>query len=216
MDVAFTLPFMYWVGTDEVGTGEVLTDSPPAGFELVHRYELLKPDARGDYGPKRLTIYESGEGARALFDLRSGALSGADNARWRLLWRRLVERGTPKEMPDSLFIVGMTPAADADETGIRAFNDFYTNIHVPEVMTSHSSSHGTRFELLRAFKHLGSTSPRYVAIYELDAQSTAAIESEAAGGPAAFPMASSNVSVGPPAWEHRNTAWRLFYRRVDR
>ena len=238
---AFAYPFMYWVGIntppnlDEAGLAEfnefytnihvpeVMASNP--GFVRATRYELLTPDPRGDFGPRWLAVYEmDGEAAaQAYAERNDGPPEGRPTytpgpaawqhmeVPWRMIWRRVSSSGSSSQLPHSIFMVGMNVPPDTDEAGLAEFNEFYTNIHVPEVMANLGYSRGTRFELYRAFRHPAPGCPRFCAIYEGDEAATAANQQRRAkpqpGG--------STFSSGPPTWEKRDTLWRLVYRRIE-
>src|SRR5947208_1010162 len=73
-----------------------------------------------------------------------------------------------------MYWVGMHTAPDTDEAALAEFNEFYTNIHVPEVMAYRGFCRGTRFELYREFRHPQPGCPRFCAIYEADKATTEA------------------------------------------
>src|SRR5688572_13690504 len=110
-----TAPFTYWVGMDtpaeasahtladfntfynETHLPEVLRHNP--GFTRASRYELLVPDARGDFGPRWLAVYEMADTAamRGYIERNDGPPEGrpqytpglADfgpETRWRMIW----------------------------------------------------------------------------------------------------------------------------------
>ncbi len=110
-----------------------------------------------------------------------------------------------------MYWVGINTPPNLDEAGLAEFNEFYTNIHVPEVMANLGYSRGTRFELYRAFRHPAPGCPQFCAIYEGDEAATAANQQRRAkpqpGG--------SAFSSGPPTWEKHDTLWRLVYRRIE-
>lgn len=225
---------MYWVGMDLRSTDpeqvemyhryyggthlpEVVASNP--GFTLGHRYELVEPDPRGVAAPRYLAVYEmSGEAAADTYMERNdGPPEGRPNytpgppawthmdARWRMIWRQFAETGSAGEAPESIFVVGIDPPSDVDAAGLAEFNDFYTNVHLPEVLSQAGYARGTRYERVRAFLHPEPGCPRYCAVYEGDAQ-TPARQDPAAPEPAASP--------GPPSWQDRTTQWRLVYRRI--
>jgi hypothetical protein len=108
-------------------------------------------------------------------------------------------------------MVGMNVPSDTDATGLAAFNDFYTNVHVPEVMQWGGYARGTRFELYREFLHPRPGSPRFCAIYEADAAATHANQHYVATRqPPRAPLSS-----GPPTWEQHETLWQVAYRRMS-
>ncbi len=182
MTEGFGYPFMYWVGMNtpltmddatlatfnrfysDTHVPEVVAHNP--GFVRGSRYELVGQDSRGDFGPHWLAVYEMADQAAA-----DTYTAGADRAArnpaytpgppgwrdvsisWRIIWRQLTERGTAPEPPTSIFLVGMNVPANTDEASLKAFNDFYTNTHMPEVMAVGGYARGTRFEQYQAFAH---------------------------------------------------------------
>jgi hypothetical protein len=105
-----------------------------------------------------------------------------------------------------VYLVGMNVPAETDASSLAEFNAFYTQVHVPEVMAAGGYTRGTRWELYREFAHPAPGAPRFCAIYEAD---SAATDERDARRAARRPFAS-----GPPAWEQRDTVWRLVYRRI--
>jgi hypothetical protein len=191
------------------------------GFIGVSRYELLEPDPRGGEhrGPRWLAVYEMADEAAAVRYLKDNerpwlhrkkyspwpAARRRAKTVWRMLWRQISATGSTDRPPDSVYMVGMNVPAETD-ADLAAFNAFYTHTHVPEVMAAGGYSRGTRFELYREFAHPAPGSPRFCAIYEADASATTERETRRAGRGA--------LSSGPPAWEQRDTIWRLVYRRI--
>jgi hypothetical protein len=104
----------------------------------------------------------------------------------------------------------MNVAPDVDEAGLRQFNDFYTNTHVPEVVSTSKFFRGTRYELYRDLRHPAPGAPRFLAVYEGD---EVAIRTRAERK--ADPGKGPQLSSGPPAWESHDTLWRLMYRRLE-
>ena len=243
MKQAFSYPFVYWIGMNtapgtEAGAieefqefygkthaPEVLAANP--GFVRATRYELIGPDPRGAPAPRWLTAYEmDGEAAaRAYAERNDGppegrpkytpwpAASQPMEITWRMIWRGVSSCGTASQPPHSIFMVGMNVPADTDEEGLAAFNDFYTNIHVPEVMALGGYVRGTRLELSREFRHSAPGCPRFCAIYEADEATTKA-NMQWRGNPGSRP-ARPQLSSGPPTWEKHDTLWRLVYRRIE-
>jgi hypothetical protein len=237
---AFAYPYMYWVGmntapdtsADELAEfqrfysqthlSEVVASNP--GFVRGARYELLDPDPRGDFGPRWLAVYEmDGEAAaRGYAERNDGPAEGRPRytpgpaawsrtqGMWRMIWRGVSSAGSSNEPPDSIFMVGMNVPDDTDAAGLAAFNEFYTQIHVPEVMAMGGYSRGTRFELYRDFRHPAPGCPRFCAIYTANEAATKANqEARANPRPGRTPLSS-----GPPTWEKHDTLWRLVYRRI--
>ena len=234
----FAHPFLYWVGmdTDPRTTSEALAEfnrfystthvqevlAAHPGFVNVSRYELLEQDARGGLhtGPRWLAVYEMADQAAAEQYIKDNARPWLHRRRyspwpparrrartvWRMIWRQLSATGSTDQPPASMMLVGMNAAPDADAEGVAAFNAFYTQTHVPEVMAAGGFARGTRYELYREFAHPAPGCPRFCAVYEADA---AATEERAARR-----AARGQLSAGPPAWEKRESIWRLVYRRI--
>lgn len=202
---------------------EVLAANP--GFIRGTRYELLDPDPRGNFGPRWLAIYEiDGKQAAETYIARNdGPPEGRPSYSpgpsawqnyegwWRMIWHRLVPEhgelgagGAPY-----LYFVAMNVPPDTDAQGLQEFNDFYTNIHVPEVVDISAFRSGTRYELYREFRHPEPGCPRFLAVYEADDKSRQRMAERRAnpGG--------ATLSSGPPSWEAHDTLWRLWYRRID-
>jgi hypothetical protein len=224
-----SLPYMYWVGMNNRSTDphelrafhqfydrthlpEVVAANP--GFVHGHRYELARPDPRGDRGPTFLAAYEmsDGQAAQTYIDRNDGPPEGQPSytpgppawgqmeLRWRMIWRQIAATGPAGEAPASLFVVGIDPPAGIDTGDLAEFNDFYTNVHVPEVVAQRGYRRATRYELLRQFLP---GAARFCAVYESDDPEA---PTPTAG---AIPE-----SVGPIVWQEHTTPWRLTYRRL--
>lgn len=234
-------PCMYWVGIDTAADAspddlarfndfysnthirEVVANNP--GFRRAIRYERHEQDARGDFGPRWLAVYEmdSLAAAQGYITRNDGPAEGrpvytpgppaweSKTTRWRILWHRLVpEQGSlgPDAAP-YVFMVGMNVPPATSAAGLQEFNDFYTRIHVPEVVQAGKFLSGTRFELLRELLHPAPGAPRFLAVYEGDdAAMKLRAERDSSG-------ATPGLSSGPPTWEAHDTLWRLVYRRLD-
>jgi hypothetical protein len=199
---------------------EVLAAHP--GFVRASRYELLDPDPRGGVhaGPRWLAVYEMADEAAAVQYVKDNERPWLHRRKyspwpparkraktvWRMLWRQLSATGSTDQAPESIFVVGMNPPADADADELAEFNAFYTETHVPEVMASGGYARATRHELYRAYAHPAPGCPRYCAIYEADAAATDGREARRA--------ARGSRSAGPPVWAKRDTVWRLVYRLI--
>src|SRR2546423_1826879 len=110
-----------------------------------------------------------------------------------------------------MYWVGMHTAPDTDAPALAEFTAFYRKTHVPEEMANRGFSRGTRFDLDRAFRHPQPGCPRFCAIYEADAATTAASQQRRdTPQPGRSPLSS-----GPPTWEKHDTLWRLVYRRIE-
>jgi hypothetical protein len=108
-----------------------------------------------------------------------------------------------------MYWVGMnTPQADA--VSVTAFNSFYDSVHVPEVMRSNPGfARAHRFELVDS-QSTGVSSPRWLAIYEVDEAGAQRYIDRADGPRDALP----HYTPGPPLWEQRKGAWRMVWRRI--
>jgi hypothetical protein len=232
-------PYMYWVGMNtqpdtsaeelarfndfysNTHMHEVVMSNP--GFVRGTRYELIEQDARGNFGPRWLAVYEMAdeESAKGYLARNDGPPEGRPTYSpgpsawqsyegwWRLMWRRMVPEqgelggnGAPY-----LYFVAMDEAPGTDEKGLQEFNDFYTNIHVPEVVAVSKFLSGIRYKLYRELRHPEPKSPGYLAVYEADENSLQARKERAANP--------KPLSSGPPSWEGHVTAWRLLYKRLD-
>src|SRR5438270_829288 len=100
-----------------------------------------------------------------------------------------------------MYWVGMDTDPRTTPEALAEFNPFYTETHVPEVMAYGGYKRGTRFELLRGLAHPEPGAPRFVAVYEADAETTQQRETRRA--------ARGTLSSGPPTWEAHDTLWRL-------
>jgi hypothetical protein len=237
MDATFTSPYMYVVGMDTDGAsdtqllefnsfyndthmGEVVAMNP--GFVRAHRYELAKPDPRGDFGPRWLAVYEMADekAATTYSERNDGSSEGRPSytpvpnawremakTRWRIIWHSIAEAGSLDEPPYSIFLVGIDPPAGAGDRELAEFNEFYTNVHVGEVMAASRYGRGTRWEQWRAFAHPDPGCPRYLANYEADTVTGKELEANPPPRPAA-------LSAGPVVWQEHTTPWRLVYNRV--
>jgi hypothetical protein len=233
---------MYWVGMNtpagaseaelaqfndfysNVHVHEVVSGNP--GFTRATRYELLEQDARGEFGPRWLAVYEmDSEDAAATYIVRNdGPPEGRPSYTagpslwqryegwWRLIWHRLVppDGDLGSAAAPYLFLVGMDVPTDTSAGDLQDFNHFYTNTHVPEVVAAGDFLRGNRYELRSDLRHPKPGSPRFLAVYEGDEKALATRARRAAN-----PSAGSPFSSGPPAWEAHATAWRLMYRRID-
>ena len=200
---------------------EVVTSNP--GFIRGTRYELIEQDARGVFGPRWLAVYEMSDeaAAKGYIARNDGPPEGRPTYSpgpsawqsyegwWRLLWHRMVpEHGElGGNAAPYLYFVAMDEAPGSDAQGLREFNDFYTNIHVPEVVEVSKFLSGIRYQLYRELRHPEPKSPGYLAVYEADESSLQARKDRAANP--------TPLSSGPPSWEGHLTAWRLLYKRLD-
>lgn len=202
---------------------EVLASNP--GFVRSARYELAQDDARGPRGPRFLATYDidSEAGARTYIARNDGPPEGRPKYSegplawqqkvtvWRLMWRHIVT--VPQHAQENaapyIYLIGMNAPADATAAELAEFNDFYTNVHVPEVIAANSFTRGARFQSLRAFLHPAPGGPGFLAVYDIEDQSAAQahMQRKAQAG-------ASALSAGPLVWQRHDTLWRLTYRRI--
>jgi hypothetical protein len=188
-------------------------------FVGATRFELLESDARGIPGPRWLAMYHMGDEAiaRAYVQRNGGPPPGkpaytpgppiwkqADIA-WRVIWRQLALRGDSTELPFAMFSVGMNVPAGTDDAALAEFNTYYTDVHVPEVMAWGNFSSAVRFERYRDFRHPAPGCPQFCAVYFADEAATSTRKARER----------PRFSSGPPAWEHHETQWRHWYRRLE-
>ncbi|HLF76407.1 MAG TPA: hypothetical protein VJB57_02865 [Dehalococcoidia bacterium] len=203
---------------------EVVQSNP--GFVGATRYELSEPDPRGDFGPRWLAMYEmeNEAAAKGYIARNDGPPEGRPKytpgpdawqhtqSWWRLIWQRYAPKTGElgAHAAPYLYFVAMNVPPDTDEKGLSEFNDFYTNIHVPEVVAASNFQRGHRYELYREFLHPAPGSPRFLAVYDC-AEEGMKTRAERRANPGSGPRLSS----GPPTWEAHDTLWRLLYRRID-
>jgi hypothetical protein len=194
-----------WTGWDVRG-GKAAAPDPPAAFEQLavadggadERYELLAVAARGFRPPRFVRVVGQADDGEPATD-------GAEGLRltWSLLYRRIAETAPPGVPPYAIYLLGVNPPEGATDQDLDVFNDFYTNVHLPEVAERRRAQRAIRYELLREVRPAYPGAPRYLAAYEVD---------EAA--------ASARRHVGPPyvtgpdVWQRHTTPWRLWYRRL--
>jgi hypothetical protein len=119
------------------------------------------------------------------------------------MYRRIVETGPSQVPPYGIYFVGVNPPTEIDEAGLKEFNEFYTNVHVPEVVARRQCLRATRYELFRELIHPTEGCPQFLAIYEVD--EAAAKHTRHIGGA---------YSRGPEVWRKHTTPWRLWYRQL--
>jgi hypothetical protein len=164
------------------------------------RYELLAVAARGFHPPRVLTANVATDGD--LEDSQSDEFSGFRRV-WSVLYRQIAETAPEIQRPYAIYLLGVNPPADASDTDLATFNDFYTSVHLVEVAERRHALRAVRYELIEEIKapHLGA--PRYLAAYEVDESS--ASQRRHVGPP---------YSAGPKVWQRHTTPWRLWYRRL--
>lgn len=210
----------------EIHRPEVIASNP--GFLRGRRYELAQDDPRGPRGPRFIAAYdiESEEAAKLYISRNDGPPSGRPvytdgpsawkkkSTNWRLMWRHLLNNPENKQVAASpyMYLVGMSEAAGSNAQEIQQFNDFYNNIHVPEVLAGYGFVSGARYACMREFLHPAPGAPNYVAMYGIKnaADAEAFMQSRLKAD-----QSGNSFSSGPPSWEKRDTKWRLTYRQID-
>ena len=87
---------------------------------------------------------------------------------WSTSYRRIAETGPSRERPFSIYLLGVKPPADARTKDLKIFNDFYTNVHLVEVVERRHALRATRYELVEEVRPPYLGAPRFLAIYLLD------------------------------------------------
>jgi hypothetical protein len=122
---------------------------------------------------------------------------------WSLLYRRVAETGPALVAPYAIYLLGVNPPGDTTEADLDIFNDFYTNVHMPEVAERRHALRAVRYELLREIRPPYQGAPRFLAVYEVD---EAGASNRSHVGPP--------YTSGPEVWQRHRTPWRLWYRRL--
>jgi hypothetical protein len=164
-------------------------------------YELLAVAGRGFRPPRFLSTTQVHEGNPA--DPATERDHEALRPAWSLLYRPVAETGPATIFPYAIYLLGVNPPADATDHDLRIFNDFYTEVHLPEVAERRHALRAERYELVRAVKPPYKGAPQYLAVYEVDEE--AASNRRHVGPP---------YATGPEVWQRHKTPWRLWYRRL--
>ena len=123
---------------------------------------------------------------------------------WSLRYRQVAETAPARVAPFAIYLLGVDPPADATDQDLEVFNDFYTNVHLPEVAERRRALRAVRYELEEVVKAPYPVAPRFLAVYEVDEESAA---NRRHSGP--------KYSSGPDVWQRHTTPWRLWFRRLD-
>ena len=111
-----------------------------------------------------------------------------------------------------MYWVGMNTHPDTDPTVVAEFSQFYSKIHVPEVVASNPGFvRGTRYELLQPDPR-GDWAPRWLAVYEMDGEAAARTYAARNDGP---PEGRPRYTPGPAAWQQTQSVWRMIWRQVS-
>jgi hypothetical protein len=178
-----------------------------------HRYELIAAGSRGAGGAALLTAFELSD-ARAAgppgasqplpsLPAPPAAWQDAVETSWSLIYRPVAETGPSLVAPYAIYMLGVNPPPKLSASERDAFNDFYTNVHMPEVAARRRCLRATRYELHRELRSPERGSPQFLAVYELD-ERAAAVRRHVGGA----------YAPGPDVWRRHTTPWRLWYRRL--
>src|SRR5262249_279053 len=129
--------------------------------------------------------------------------------------RRSIKRNSMEALPFSqpfMYWVGMDldPAispAEKDE-----LSDFYSRVHVPEVVAANAGFvGGSRYELLDPDPRGGvHTGPRWLAAYELENEAAATTYAQRNDGPGVI---QSTYSTWPESRKHLRIVWRMLWHQ---
>lgn len=191
----------------EHGAAEAFERSALRDPDTESRYELLAVASRGFRPPRFLTTVDvSGEpSAGRPAGVEGGGDDGHDGVRktWSLVYRRVAETQPRTVVPYAIYLLGVNPPAEVTDEELEVFNDFYTDVHLPEVAERRHALRAERYELVREVRAPYKGAPRFVAIYEVDEE--AASKRRHTGPP---------YATGPEVWKGHKTPWRLWYRRL--
>ena len=160
-------------------------------------YELLAVAARGFRPPRFLRTAETDD------DQSDSEIQGF-RLTWSLLYRRVAETGPAECVPYAIYLLGVNPPDGTTGHDLDVFNDFYTNVHMPEVAQRRHALRAVRFALLREIRPPYRGAPQFLAVYEVD--EAGASNRRHVGPP---------YSSGPEVWQGHTTPWRLWYRRLS-
>lgn len=172
----------------------VFARSAPENPDSGGRYELLAVAARGFRPPQLLEVSQSESDKAERPGLRQT---------WSLLYRPLVETAPAEVAPYAIYLLGVDPPAGASDDELAVFNDFYTEVHLPEVAERRGALRALRYELVEILRPPYPSAPRFLAVYEVDERSAG---NRRHSGPP--------YSKGPEVWQRHTTPWRLWYRRL--
>jgi hypothetical protein len=177
---------------------EQFARSAPDDPAAAGRFELLAVAARGFRPPKYLSQSPvTGEEGAEEPDHPGLRLT------WSLLYRSVAETAPTEVAPYAIYLLGVNPPADATDEDLEVFNDFYTNVHLPEVAERRHALRAVRFELEEEIRPPYQGAPRFLAVYEVDEESAANRRHQ---GP--------KYATGPEVWQRHKTPWRLWYARL--
>ena len=196
-------PLTSWTGWDvrggataEPAAAETFRRSAPNGPGEDAHYELIAVAARGFRPPRYVsTVHVPDEDH---IDPEEDRGLEALRRTWTLLYRCVAETSSVSVAPYAIYLLGVNPPANATDHEMEAFNDFYTNVHLPEVAERRRAFRAARYELVREVKPPYQGAPQFLAVYEVDEQ--AASNRRHVGPP---------YATGPDVWQRHKTPWRL-------
>jgi hypothetical protein len=188
-----------WTGWDPRSGVSEEAVAPAVTFvsQLGTGYELLAVAGRGFRPPKFLSVV--GADSHAQSDMTE--VDATLRKVWSLEYRQLVETGPSNTDPYAIYLLGVNPPDDASELELAEFNDFYSNVHLPEVAERRHALRAVRYELAGTLKAPYQGAPTYLAAYEVDEAGAADLRHT---GPP--------YSRGPDVWQRHSTPWRLWFR----
>ncbi len=205
-------PLTVWSGwvvrggaSAEPDAAEPFTASAPRDPGGGAHYELIAVAARGFRPPRFVSTAPTPRDADA--DSQADDEPGTEGLRrtWSLVYRWVAETAPALIAPYGIYLLGVDPPADATDDDLDVFNDFYTNVHLPEVAGRRHALRAARYELVREVKPPYQGAPRFLAVYEVD--EAGATDRRHSGPP---------YAKGPEVWQRHKTPWRLWYRRLAR
>ena len=195
-----------WTGWDP-GPGTPTT--PPEEFARSRGaagevlFELLALAGRGFRPPRYLTVADALAHDGAPGSNAASSSPGAFRRSWSVEYRWIAQTAPMSVTPYGIYLLGVDPPRDATDAELVTFNDFYTNVHLPEVAERRNALRAERFERVRMILAPAKGAPRYLAVYEVD--EAGASRRRHVGPP---------YSKGPDVWQRHTTPWRIWYRRI--
>jgi hypothetical protein len=209
---ANVLPMIVWSGLDlrpgvaggvEAARGSIREKIWTSAVGRGHRYELLALASR-----VRPTAFLSSLELREdhVFDGAPPEVTWHNDlmVTWSLLYRRIAETGPEIVVPYAVYVLGVNPPTELEDAEIEEFNEFYTNVHMPEVAERRGALRASRYELDRVVRPPTRGAPHFLAVYEVDKD--AAQVRRHIGPP---------YQTGPKVWQKHTTPWRFWYRRLS-
>jgi hypothetical protein len=199
-----------WTGWDVRGGAAAEPDAAEAFADAALRdsgatahYELIAVAARGFRPPRFLRAADVPEEERNGQGVEAEWTHEALRQTWSLLYRQIAETGPAAVAPHAIYLLGVNPPAGSTDEELEVFNDFYTNVHLPEVAERRHALRAVRYELLQEVRPPYKGAPQFLAVYEVDEK--AASNRRHVGPP---------YAAGPEVWQRHTTPWRLWYRRL--